>query len=86
MRELRAALSRRGLESVLARHSARQALREELKDDLTALLLSCGMALAEPDLSDSIKSRLKTIEELTKHMKEKLAVANEERAAAAGGA
>jgi hypothetical protein len=45
LRELRAALSRRGREMVLARHVARQALRDELKDNVTALLLSCDMAL-----------------------------------------
>lgn len=83
LRELRAALSRRGLETVLSRHSARQALQEELKDDVTALLLSCGMALGEEGLSDSTRSRLQKIEELARHMKEKLAVANEERASAA---
>ncbi len=84
LRELRAALSRRGLESVLARHSARQALREELKDELTALLLSCGIALGEPELTDSVKSRLQRIEELAKHMKEKLAAPTEVRTMAAG--
>ncbi|HUK49192.1 MAG TPA: hypothetical protein VLW06_16435 [Terriglobales bacterium] len=83
LRELRAALSRRGLETVLARHSARQALREELKDDVTALLLSCGVALNEAGLSESIRARLQGIEELARHMKEKLAITEEEKAAAA---
>lgn len=86
LRELRAALSRRGLETVLARHSARQALREELKDDVTALLLSCGVALGEPELSDSAKARLQQIEELAKHMKGKLALGEEEHKAAAARA
>jgi hypothetical protein len=86
LREIRAALSRRGLESVLARHSARQALREELKDDVTALLLSCGIALGEPDLSEATKARLKQIEELAQHMRSKLAVGEENQKAAAAGA
>ena len=84
LRELRAALSRRGLEAVLARHSARQALRAELKDDLTGLLLSCGIALSVPEQPEAVKAQLQTIEELAKHMKEKLTAPNEERAAAAG--
>jgi hypothetical protein len=84
LRELRAALSRRGLETVLARHSARQALRDELKDDVTVLLLSCGMALQEPNLSDSARMRLQKVEELAKHISEKLAMTHEEHAAAAG--
>jgi hypothetical protein len=86
LREVRAALSRRGLETVLAWHSARQALRDELKDDVTALLLSCGIALGEPDLSESAKARLRQIEELTQHMKSKLAIAEENQKTAAAGA
>jgi hypothetical protein len=84
LRELRAALSRRGLETVLARHSARQALRDELKDDVTVLLLSCGMLLEEPNLSDSARMRLQQVEGLAKHISEKLAMTHEEHAAAAG--
>jgi hypothetical protein len=84
LRELRAALSRRGLETVLARHSARQALRDELKDDVTVLLLSCGMVLQEPNLSDSARMRLQKVEDLAKHISEKLAMTHEEHAGAAG--
>jgi hypothetical protein len=84
LRELRAALSRRGLETVLARHSARQALRDELKDDVTVLLLSCGVVLQEPSLTEPLRVRLQKIEELAKHMSEKLAMSHQEHAAAAG--
>ena|ERR1700688_1071596 len=84
LRELRAALTRRRLETVLARHSARQALRDELKDDVTVLLLSCGLALKEAELSDSVRPRLQKIEELAKHIREKLAISHEENGAAAG--
>jgi hypothetical protein len=84
LRELRAALSRRGLETVLARHSARQALRDELKDDVTVLLLSCGVVLEEPSLTESLRARLQKIEELAKHVSEKLAMSHQEHAAAAG--
>src|SRR5207248_1033880 len=83
LRELRAALSRRGLETVLARHSARQALRDELKDDVTALLLSCGVALEESGLAENSRTRLSKIEELAKHIRSKLALSENENAAAA---
>jgi hypothetical protein len=56
-RELRAAFNRRGRETMLARHSARIALRDELKDDLTSLLFTCGMALGEPGLSEVTLTR-----------------------------
>jgi hypothetical protein len=84
LRELRAALSRRGLETVLARHSARQALRDELKDDVTVLLLSCGVALEDMALGDVARTRLQKIEELAKRISEKLAMSHPERAVAAG--
>ena len=74
-------MSRRGLETVLARHSARQALRDELKDDVTVLLLSCGVALEESRLNDSARTRLLKIEELAKHISEKLAISHHEQAA-----
>jgi hypothetical protein len=84
LRELRAALSRRGLETVLARHGARQALRNELKEDVTVLLLSCGVLLEDPSVSASARARLRQIEELANHIKEKLAMSHEEHAAAVG--
>ena len=74
LRELRAALSRRGREMVLARHVARQGLGDELKNDVTALLLSCDVALRESELSDATAERLCKIQELANQIKTKLAV------------
>ena len=51
LRELRAALHRRKREAVMAHRAAEQNLRNELKGPLTALLLSCEMALEAPDIS-----------------------------------
>jgi hypothetical protein len=75
LRELRAALSRRGREMVLARHVARQALRDELKDDVTALLLSCDVAIQES--SGSAADRLHKIKELADQIRNKLAVSDQ---------
>ena len=77
VRELRAAFNRRGRETMLARHNARIALHNELKDDVTALLLACGLALAEPDLSEQALGRLHSIHEAANRIKEKLAVEEE---------
>lgn len=74
LRELRAAFSRRGRDTMLARHNARLALRNELKDDVTALLLCCGMALEEPGLSESAVGRLKQLEAAANQIKSKLAL------------
>jgi hypothetical protein len=78
VRELRAAFNRRGRETMLARHNARIALRDELKDDLTALLLSCGMALGEPGLSEVTITRLRDIEEAANRIRHKLTASDEE--------
>jgi len=82
VRELRAAFNRRERETMLARQNARIAVRDELKDDVTALLLSCGIALNEPDLGESILARLRTIEEIASKIKEKLTVSEEESSSA----
>src|SRR5204863_6960722 len=50
VRELRAALHRRKKEVLRARQDAQQALRNELKSTVTALLLSCEIALQVPGL------------------------------------
>jgi hypothetical protein len=81
VRELRAAFNRRGRETMLARHNARIALRNELKDDVTTLLLACGMALSEPDLSEITLARLHSIEDAANRIKEKLTVEEESRVA-----
>jgi len=75
LRELRAALSRRGREMVMARHVARQSLRDELKDDITALLLSCDVALQES--TGVAAERLARIKELANHLKNKLALSDQ---------
>ena len=77
VRELRAALNRRGRETMLARHNARIALRNELKDEVTALLLCCGIALSEPGLDEATLARLRTIDEVANKIKEKLTISEE---------
>lgn len=83
LRELRAALSRRVLETALARRSASQMLREQLRNDVTALLLSCGIALENAAVNDPVKVRLREIENLASHIKEELSVGKEQLATAA---
>jgi hypothetical protein len=48
LREVRTALSRRQREEQVARRSAEQAIWSELKESVTALLLSCDLALSVP--------------------------------------
>jgi hypothetical protein len=70
---------------MLARHTARLALRNELKDDVTALLLCCGLALEEPGLSESAAGRLKQVEKAANQIKSKLALSGEGDSSVATG-
>lgn len=72
LRELRAALNRRGRDTHLAQQNARIVLRNSFKDDVTALLLSCGVILDDPALSPGLAVRIQTIESIANRLKEKL--------------
>lgn len=74
VRELRAALFRRKREVVVARQAAEEELRSQLKGTVTALLLSCEMALSAPDLSADAQSRIRAIHELAQQMRTKIGV------------
>jgi hypothetical protein len=71
-RELRAALVRHQKAVLLIRQEAQHALRNGLKDTITALLLSCEMALQVPDLQSGAESRMRAVHELAKEIRLKL--------------
>ena len=71
-RELRSALHRRKRELQVARQEAEQALRRELNDTITALLLSCEMALDVPDLPLLAETKMRAVDALAKEMRIKL--------------
>jgi hypothetical protein len=85
LRELRAAFNRHGRETLVARHTARLGLRNELKDDVTALLLCCGIALDDPSLSEAAIARMKKVEEVVNQIKTKLALSEANEVVAAVG-
>lgn len=74
LRELRAALHRRKREVMAARQMAEQSLRNELKGPLTALLLSCEMALQASD-REAADSKIRRAWELAKEVRAKLGAA-----------
>jgi hypothetical protein len=73
-RELRSALHRRKRELLVAKEEAEQTLRSELKDTITALLLSCEMALDVPNLPLFAETKMRTVDALAKEMRKKLGV------------
>lgn len=72
-RELRAALSRHKREISVARQSAQQGLRNELKGTLTALMLSCELALQAPDQSTA-ESKIRQTYEAALELRAKLGI------------
>ncbi len=72
IRELRAALNRRKREALAARRDAEQVLRSELKGTVTALLLSCEMALGVPNLPQTAENKLRTVYDLAREMRVKI--------------
>lgn len=73
IRELRTALHRRKRETVIAQQGAEQKLRNELKDTVTALLLSCEMALRVPTLPPAAEAKMRAVDTLAREMQAKIA-------------
>jgi hypothetical protein len=71
-RELRAALRRHKRQVLLVRQEAQQALKNELKSTVTALLLSCELALQIPGLQNEAESRMRAVHELAQEVRLKL--------------
>ena len=69
VRELRLALQRNCRERQLAHQHAESELRNHLKDTITALLLSCELALNDSDPQSSPKAKLQSIFELAKELR-----------------
>ncbi len=76
VRELLVALRRRQSEDLVARRVAAQDLRNELKGSVTAMLLSCEMALQLSELPDSARTKIRTVYELAQSMCNKIGMAS----------
>lgn len=74
VRELRAALHRRQKEALLARQWAEQTLRGELNGTVTALLLSCEMALQAPSLPSTAEAKIRAACGLAQEIRNKLSI------------
>lgn len=78
-REVRGALSRRQREEQAARRSAEQALWSELNESVTAILLSCDLALSSAEMSAAAAEKVRAVREQATHIRSVLEVSRERR-------
>jgi hypothetical protein len=73
--EFRSVSQRRNRDLLAAKKHAAQVLVQELKDTLTALLLSCEIALRVPQLPLEAEQKMQEVEALAKQLSKNLAAA-----------
>ena len=72
VREVRSALHRRKREETAARRAVEDQLRSEMGDTLTALLLSCELAMSIPGVPAPAAERIQTIDTLARELRVRL--------------
>ncbi len=74
LREVRSALHRRKREEVQARRSVEQQFRSEMCESLTAMLLSCELAMSVPEVPAPAAEKIRLIDNLARDMRQRLGV------------
>jgi hypothetical protein len=74
LREVRSALHRRKREETSARRAVEEQMRCEMRETLTALLLSCELAISEPDVPVPAVERIRAIDNLARELRSRLQV------------
>jgi hypothetical protein len=72
VRDVHLALERRKRDITQAKREAQDALRHDLRETVTALLLSCEMAFRDAELPASVANRMQTVEALARDVSLKL--------------
>jgi hypothetical protein len=72
VREVRSALHRRKREETQARRSVEQQIRSEVCESLTAMLLSCELAMAVPEVPAPVAEKIRLIDNLARDMRLRL--------------
>ena len=74
VREVRSALHRRKREETAARRAVVEQMRCEMRETLTALLLSCELAMSVPDIPDPAVQKIRSIDNLARELRLRLQV------------
>ena len=79
-REVKTALKRRERQTAIAQRAAETTLRNELRGSLTAMLLSCQMALGTQGLPSSAAARIRSIHDAAQEIRSHLGMQESEAA------
>jgi len=74
VRETRAALHRRQREESAAKRAVKEQMRSEMCETLTAMLLSCELAMSVPDVPGPAVDRIRSIDNLARELRTRLQV------------
>lgn len=74
VREVRSALHRRKREEGAARRAVEDQMRSEMRETLTALLLSCELAMSVPDVPIPAAEKIRLIDNLARELRVRLQV------------
>jgi hypothetical protein len=74
LREVRSALHRRRREEATARRAVAEQLHSEMNETLTAMLLSCELAMSVPGMPDRATEKIRVIDNLARELRLRLEV------------
>ncbi len=74
IREVHSALHRRRREEAAARRAVAEQLQCEMRETLTAMLLSCELAMSVPDLPGLAAEKIRTVDRLARELRLRLEV------------
>jgi len=74
VREVRSALHRRKREEAAARRAVAEQMRSEMRETLTALLLSCELAMSVPGVPVLAAEKIRSIDNLARELRLRLQV------------
>jgi len=74
VRETRSALHRRQREESAAKRAVKEQIRSEMCETLTAMLLSCELAMSVPDVPRPAVERIRSIDNLARELRTRLQV------------
>jgi hypothetical protein len=74
VRDVRSALHRRSREESAARRAVTEQMHSEMRETLTAMLLSCELAMAVPDVPGPAAEKIRAIDDLARGLRQRLEV------------